>query len=307
MSLYLGGNEIDKVYIKNSINLQTKTADPSLQVQQILPDNTYDGLSSVQINPVILQDKTVSPTTSQQTVSYDSGYDGLNSVVIGAINLQSKSITPTTFSQTIIPDSGYDGLSSVGISAIKLQSKSISPTTSQQVVSVDSDCDGMSSVTVDAIKLQSKSISPSTSSQTITPDSGYNGLSSVTVGGYTAGITKLIRNDTSIVPTGSYATSNYYNTTYGVKIGYMSTGDILFSMQGGTTSSYEKLNFVPATIPSGVTLNSINVAASYTSGQPGLMYACVISGVTSLATLTVAMDYVSSTYDYTTVSISIAY
>lgn len=32
------------------------------------------------------------------------------------------------------------------------------------------------------------------------------------------GIQRLVVNDESITPTGSYATSTYYNTTYGVQV-----------------------------------------------------------------------------------------
>ena len=121
------------------------------------------------------------------------------------------------------------------------------------------------------------------------------------------GIPPLITNDTSITPTGSYADSTYYDTTYGVKIGYMSNGDILLSMQGGTLATYEYLNFQLGTVPSGVTITeSHNTSSSYASAKSGLIYACVIHGLTTKSTLSIAMDTRNSTGDYVTCTISIA-
>lgn len=120
------------------------------------------------------------------------------------------------------------------------------------------------------------------------------------------GITPLITNDESITPTGTYATSAYYNTDYGVKVGYMRNGDILVSMQAGTTTAYETLYFTLASAPSGVTITATyNSSSSYVTGAPKLIYACVISGLTTNATMSIAMDSMSSSYDRTGCAITI--
>lgn len=120
-----------------------------------------------------------------------------------------------------------------------------------------------------------------------------------------SGIPRLITNDDSITPTGSYASSTYYNTTYGVKIGYMSNGDILLAMRGGDNTSYKKLNFTLGSAPSGVTVTAHYPATASTSVTSGGIYTCSISGLTTEATMSVTLNNRSSIYNYTTVSITI--
>lgn len=95
---------------------QTKTAEPSIEEQIIIPDEGIFALSSVTVNPVtskidesikaenikegvsilgiegtvkpfkelVLQDKTVNPTTEIQEIVADEGYDALNKVIVNA-------------------------------------------------------------------------------------------------------------------------------------------------------------------------------------------------------------------------------
>ena len=95
---------------------QTKTVEPSIEEQIIIPDEGIFALSSVTVNPVtseidesikaenikegvsilgiegtvkpfkelVLQDKTVNPTTEIQEIVADEGYDALNKVVVNA-------------------------------------------------------------------------------------------------------------------------------------------------------------------------------------------------------------------------------
>lgn len=95
---------------------QTKTVEPSIEEQIIIPDDGIFALSSVTVNPVtskidesikaenikegvsilgiggtvkpfkelVLQDKTVNPTTEIQEIVADEGYDALNKVVVNA-------------------------------------------------------------------------------------------------------------------------------------------------------------------------------------------------------------------------------
>lgn len=64
---------------------QTKTVTPNSTTQVITPDNGYDTLTSVTVNPVSLQNKTITPTESQQSISADNGYAGLGTITVNAI------------------------------------------------------------------------------------------------------------------------------------------------------------------------------------------------------------------------------
>lgn len=204
------------------------------------------------------------------------GQNKINQTNIGIEeNLQIKTISSTITAQSVLPDSGYTGLSQVNINALNLQSKTVNS---------------------------------STDIQTITADTGYVGLSQVIINPYTIPIKQLINNDTSITPTGTYATATYYNVTYGVKVGYTSNGNIILSMQSGTSTSYETLYFYAASLPTGASITeSHTTSTSYVGGSPGLIYSCVISGLSSNSTynLSLVMNTINSTYDYTRIDITI--
>lgn len=117
-------------------------------------------------------------------------------------------------------------------------------------------------------------------------------------------ILRKVINDDSITPTGSYATSTYYNTSYGVKIGYMANGDVILSMRSGTTTAYEVLLFTLASAPSGVTITA-HSTPSTTAGPAAAIYACVLSGISGHVTISVAMNGRNSSYDYTTCAITV--
>ena len=120
------------------------------------------------------------------------------------------------------------------------------------------------------------------------------------------GVEALVANDESISPSGTYANSTYYNTSYGVKIGYMRNGDIILSMQGGTSTAYEGLYFSLGTVPSGVTITEEhNTSSSYASAKAGLIYACVLHGITQKVNISVTMSYRNATVDYTKCEINI--
>lgn len=115
-----------------------------------------------------------------------------------------------------------------------------------------------------------------------------------------------IVNRATVVPTGTYANSTYYNTSFGVKIGYMETGDILLAMKGGTNADYEYLYFNLKSAPTGVTLTEVhNTATGTVTALPGLICACVISGAKTDMNMELAMNTINASYDYTQIDITL--
>ena len=106
----------ESVTVSVNPNLQSKTVTAGTTNVTVSPDASYDGLSSVVVQPTPSQTKSVTPSTSAQTVTPDSG-KYLSSVSVGAISTQTKSATPSTSAQTVSPDSGKF-LSSVSVAAI---------------------------------------------------------------------------------------------------------------------------------------------------------------------------------------------
>lgn len=270
--------------------------------QTISPDTGYDAMEEVALTvPVQTLPTststtatgtnllTISRSTSTRYINIPTGYNGtasrytINSVANG-------SATPAS---TI---TGTDATVSSSSTTITL-SKSVTNTPTVSAGYISSGTSGSSSVSLSATDANFVE-------SNIKKDVSLFGKT----GTYeaTGGITRIINNDTSITPTGTYATSTYYDTTYGVKIGYMPNGDVLLSMKGGTSTSYEYLNFVLGTVPSGVTLTwAFNISSNYATGKPGIQYACVLSGITQKSNISLSMTARDGTYDYATVTINV--
>lgn len=116
-----------------------------------------------------------------------------------------------------------------------------------------------------------------------------------------------VTNGESITPTGTYATSTYYNTTFGVKIGYTADGDVLLMMKGGTTTNYEYLQFaLDSSSMSGVTIERCDMSAnSNATGKPEVIYGCVLKGITKNCRISVTMSTYNATYDWTQCTIKV--
>lgn len=228
------------------------------------------------------------------------GEDKINQVNIGLpTNNQYKTANPSTVTNIVTYDSGYTGLGSVTINAIQTETVEITPTTTSQSIT-PSIGKFISRANVSAV---TSSIDPNIISDNIKENVTILGVT----GSLVEGIPRKILNDDSIAPTGTYATSTYYNTDYGVKIGYMNNGDIILSMQGGTSTAYEYLYFNASSLPSGVTLTAATsfTRTSYTSGAPSNIYACVLSGFTGYGNIAIDLSTRNSTYDYTQADITL--
>ena len=273
--------------------------------------------------------------SGNQTISPDTGYDAMGEVVLTvpaqtlptgtsttATGTNLANISRATYTRYINIPTGYNGTAS----RYTINSVSNGSATPASTISGTDATASSSSTTITLTK--SVTNTPTVSAGYIS--SGTSGSSSVSLsatdanfteanikkdvsifgktGTYegTTGITRIINNDTSITPSGTYATSTYYNTSYGVKIGYMPSGDVLLSMRGGTSTSYEYLNFVLGTVPSGVTLTwALDTSANYATGKPGVQYACVLSGITQKSNISLTMSSRDGTYDYVTVTINV--
>ena len=192
-----------------SPTLQAKThIEPTESSQTITADTGYDGLSSVQIDPIDSEyvgsdvtrrsssDLTASGATvtvpagyyaSQASKSVASGSAGTPSATKGTVSNHSVSVTPSVTNTTGYISGGTKTGTAVTVSASELVSGS------QTLSSNDTyDVTNLASVVVDvpssSPNLQAKTnIAPSISSQTIRPDSGYDGLSSVQINAMPSG------------------------------------------------------------------------------------------------------------------------
>lgn len=117
---YDGLNQVIITNSSSSNNFQSKTITPSTLTQTITPDNGYNALYQVIINPIpsnyIVPTGTLNITTNG---THDvSNYASAEVSITPTVNNQNKTVTPSTSQQTITADSGYDGLGTITINAI---------------------------------------------------------------------------------------------------------------------------------------------------------------------------------------------
>lgn len=217
------------------------------------------------------QTKTVTPTESTQTISPDNGYNGLSTVIVNPISSTyigsavptkgATTITPNSNSQTAI-SSGTYATGNITVSAVPTETKSITangtytPSNGKYFSSVNVNVVG------DAFDIQSKSVTPTESEQIVTPDAGYDGLSSVTVGAISStyvgsGITRksaaTITPSTSAqiaVSAGTYVTGNI--TVAAIPNNYVDTSDATAAASDiiQNKTAYIKGKKVTGTMPS---------------------------------------------------------
>ena len=215
-----------------TFNTQTKTITPTESTQTVSPDNGYNGLSSVTVNPIsstyigsAVPTKgatTITPNSKSQT-AISSGTYATGNIIISAVPTETKSITANG---TYTPSNGKY-FSSVNVNvvgdAFDVQSKSVTPTESEQIVTPDAGYDGLSSVTVGAIsstyvgsgvtRKSAATITPSTSAQTAVSAGTYV-TGNITVAAMESGELNTPSINASGLVTASVKTSGYLaNTT----------------------------------------------------------------------------------------------
>ena len=181
-----------------TFNTQTKTVTPTESTQTVSPDNGYNGLSTVTVNPIsstyigsAVPKKgatTITPNSNSQT-AISSGTYATGNITVSAVPTETKSITANG---TYTPSNGKY-FSSVNVNVVgdtfDIQSKSVTPTESEQIVTPDAGYDGLSSVTVGAIsstyvgsgvtRKSAATITPSESAQTIAANQYLMGIQTI--------------------------------------------------------------------------------------------------------------------------------
>ena len=162
--------------------LQAKVTDSSTEIQTLLPDTGYDGLSSVMVlgvdrhidsnikpeniktgvsilgvhgtlvqNLVHNQDKEI---TENGTYTYDAGFTGLESVTVKVPGPVLSKVTITK-NGTYTPEAGIDGFSSVDVEVPEvlpvIKALEITPSVEEQVHTVPEGADGFGPVTVHGV------------------------------------------------------------------------------------------------------------------------------------------------------------
>ena len=229
--------------------------------------------------------------------------DIIKHVTLDNVNLESRTVEPTQQTKTYMPINGYDGFSQVTVTGAPLQSKNVFPSESVQIVLPDNGNYGLSQVTIASMKLGEKSIVEN--GTYVASSDNLDGYKQVIVNIPDRGIQPIIANDGSITPTGTYATSDYYNISYGVKIGYMANGDVMISMQGGSSTAYENIYFYAASLPSEVTLIAPSTFGSVNAIN--MMFVGIISGLTGDANIAINMSTRNSSQDYVRCDLTITY
>ena len=264
-----------------TFNTQTKTVTPTESTQTVSPDNGYNGLSTVTVNPIsstyigsAVPTKgatTITPNSNSQ-IAISSGTYATGNIIVSAVPSETKSITANG---TYTPSNGKY-FSSVNVNvvgdAFDVQSKSVTPTESEQIVTPDAGYDGLSSVTVGAIsstyigsgitRKSAATITPSESAQTIAANQYLTGIQTISAipsnyvgSGVTTKSAATITPSTSAqtaVSAGTYVTGNI--TVAAMKSGELNTPSV--NASGLVTASIKTSGYLADTATKTLQLNT---------------------------------------------------
>ena len=206
-----------------TFNTQTKTVTPTESTQTVSPDNGYNGLSSVTINPIsstyigsAVPTKgatTITPNSNSQT-AISSGTYATGEIKVAAVPSETKKITANG---TYTPSNGKY-FSSVEVAIVGdtpvYQDKTVNPTTSIQTVLPDEGYDALSQVRVNAISVEQKSAMPKATAQDIMPSSGSY-LTKVTIDAVPTETKSVTENGTYVPTSGKWFSSVSVNVPTG--------------------------------------------------------------------------------------------
>jgi hypothetical protein len=141
------------------LHLQEKEINYSNEVQTIVPDTGYNGISKVKLPGLKLEETTVKSTKVQQEIypEADANRDSyIKKVTVQPRTLQEKSVDiaaiteGTPYTPTVIePDENFNGLSKVtATSVVNMQSKTANYSNQTQEITADEGYSGLSSVTL---------------------------------------------------------------------------------------------------------------------------------------------------------------
>lgn len=159
-----------------------KTATPTTSYQTIRPDDGFDGISYVNVNPVTYNiDSNIKAANIKKDVNIlgiTGTYEGVERVY------ETLNVTPKVTVQTLTPGEGVDAFNKVEVSAVTSSIDSnILPKNIKRGITIL----GVEGNYIPE-NLQSKVVNPTTAVQNVTYDDGYEGLNNVQVNAVTSAI-----------------------------------------------------------------------------------------------------------------------
>ena len=225
----------DNVTIASTLNLQSKTVNPTSSAQTITADSGYDGLSSVSVTAVKAHVATITGTGTSNSNELCVRYDSVKYYQNG------DSFTFNSGETALLNCMGSRGGGEILVNGTRVAYNSqdgvynYSYTLPDCNITINLTYASASTMEITedstSITLQSKTVSPTTSIQTITADNGYDGLSQVTV--------------SAISPTKAAETFNVSSSNQTINSGRWLTGTQTF--RGVTTSGISAENIKAGT------------------------------------------------------------
>lgn len=163
-----------------------KTATPTTSYQTIRPDEGFDGISYVNVNPVTYNiDSNIKAANIKKDVNIlgiTGTYEGVERVY------ETLNVTPKVTIQTLTPGEGVDAFNKVEVEAVTSNIDSnILPKNIKRGITIL----GVEGNYIPE-NLQSKVVNPTTAVQNVTYDDGYEGLNNVQVNAVTSAIDENI-------------------------------------------------------------------------------------------------------------------
>lgn len=316
--------------------LQRKSVRPSLDVQEITPDSGFDGLSEVTVDQMKLMTAVpmVTMGSGYEIITPDEGYDGFKDIHMWHDdNLKPENIAEgvSIFNVKGTHKAGLDGWT-VGEATL---TQMIPPTravagngfTITELKSIPSAIYLYVISDTGSYKNSFLCIPDTNNSNVFYTDytgdtsnlyfsigsAGFNVFFDELMGVYSgykvkyAYNTKIINKTgvspkvNSIAATGSYTSATYQQ---GYWAAITNGKQLIITVKGGTSTSYESIYFTNASVPSGVTLLGQSYY-SYSSMTAGQMYVAVYSGITSDVNITLNFNSTNSSSDYVQCAVTI--